>query len=160
MNERYDFDLVHRLEPHENQNRNTPWFERFALGDEDVVQLLEAVLRPLDPTLTDEKLRTGNAADIFCGELEGFDLSPIECWDVVDRHEAVLYQLWLFDPSHGVLLEAGTTNAIGVVEWHRFGVYSEKIESMSEAAFLEGLRHGQTTVRKKHPKSELASIRF
>jgi len=160
MNERFELSLVHRLEPDADQDRNTVWFERFELSDEDCLQLLEAILRPIDPTFTDERLRTGTAAEIFIGALDRFDLSPIECWDVMDRHEEAIYQLWLFDPSHGVLLDAGTTNVVGVVEWHRFRAFPEKIELLSEAAFLEGLRHGVRQARAKHPKSELASVDF
>ncbi len=160
MNERFEFDLVHRLEPPEERERDDVWFERFSLGDDEWAQLLEAVLLPIDPSFTAEKLRTGKASEIFVGPLEGFDLTPIECWDVVDRSEEVLYQLWLFDPSHGVLLEAGSTNEVGRVDWNVFRAHAEKLELHSEHELCQALRHGQVKVRAKHPQSDLCEIRF
>src|SRR5512140_2759568 len=109
------FVLVERIEETYEHERDDVWSDKCGLGDEDRAQLLSLVLSPLDPKLTDERLQTAKARDLFAGALEGFDDYPLEAWDLVDEEEEPVYRLWLFHGNRGLLLETESQKPLGEI---------------------------------------------
>ncbi len=133
------------------QRRNIPWLRDIELEPRERFQLLECVIRRFAIDFSEDQIFSGDAeffADACWG---GLAECPVEWWNVTNDAGDVLYQIWLYNADSGVLVEAGTTNAVGEINE---GVF------YGDERLGRELAVAQTEMRQESPESELASVIF